>query len=666
MIEAPLQRRAPLPPQLTRRVGVLGVLALVLFGIIAFRLWYLQVLTGTQNAAKATANVTRDIAIAPPRGNILDSQGHLLASYRVAPEVAIVADDLPPAGPRRRVLYRRLARVLGIRWQDIKTTVDNLAIAPPGYAPTAIKDDVTTYALDYIAERKQLFPGVVERQVYLRDYPQGDIGSVVFGQVGQITGPSPTSHGELGTPQYKGIAAGTTVGQSGLEAAYQPYLQGTPGVDRVAVDAAGYPTGAQPPATPPVPGDQLSTSIDLGLEREGYVALRKAEAWARANHDPAPAASFVAMDPMTGRVLALGSLPTYNANAFATPPSRSQYAAIRASGGLNDRATDGQYPTGSTFKPITALGALKAGVITPQTSQGNGACLTFGTKQQFCNSGQANYGNRDLVSALTVSEDTYFYLVGAAANGAPWAIQAEARALGLGSSPGIDLPGGGERGVVPDPAYVAKLNAQFLAAACAGNRPRRAYAGNALAIKACSQQLYQEPWTIGQNILLATGQGFLLASPLQMAVAYSAIVNRGTVWTPQIGKAILSPSGQLVQQLPPPTAARHVPIDPTDQAAIMAGLHAAAQSSQGTSYAVFGSFPRTVYGKTGTAVHANGQKDQSWYVVYAPDAKRPIVIAVTVEQGGFGAAAAAPAARLMLSQWFGLPKTFNPGTNPDI
>jgi penicillin-binding protein 2 len=227
-----------LPPQLTRRVGVLGVLALVLFGIIAFRLWYLQVLTGTQNAAKATANVTRDIAIAPPRGNILDSQGHLLASYRVAPEVAIVADDLPPAGPKRRVLYRRLARVLGIRWQDVKTTVDNLAVAPPGYAPTDIKDDVTTYALDYIAERKQLFPGVVERQVYLRYYPQGDIGSVVFGQVGQITGPSPTSHGELGTAPYKGIAAGSTVGQSGLEAEYQPYLQGTPG---------GGPRGGGPP-----------------------------------------------------------------------------------------------------------------------------------------------------------------------------------------------------------------------------------------------------------------------------------------------------------------------------------------------------------------------------------------------------------------------------------
>ena len=173
MIEAPLQRRAPLPPQLTRRVGVLGVLALVLFGIIAFRLWYLQVLTGTQNAARATANVTRDIAIAPPRGNILDSQGNLLATYRIAPEVAIVADDLPPAGPQRRVLYRRLARVLGIGWQTVKATADNKAVAPPRYAPTAIKDDVTTYALDYIAERKQLFPGVVERQVLPARVPPG-------------------------------------------------------------------------------------------------------------------------------------------------------------------------------------------------------------------------------------------------------------------------------------------------------------------------------------------------------------------------------------------------------------------------------------------------------------------------------------------------------------
>ena len=656
MIEPPLQRRAPLPPQLNRRVGVLGVLVLVLFGVIVFRLWYLQVLTGTQNAALATANVVQPITIPPPRGNILDSSGNVLATYRVAPEVAIVADELPPRGPKRRTLYERLGGVLGMPWEGIRKTVEDVAVAPPGYAPTDIKDDVSYHALDYIAERKLLFPGVVEQEVYLRSYPQGDIGSVVLGQVGQITS------GEVGATGYEGVAAATVVGQSGLEREYQSYLQGTPGVKHVEIDAAGYPIGTQAKTQQPVPGDQLSTSLDLPLEREGYIAMRQAQAVARRLGNPAPAASFVAIDPMDGRVLALGSDPTYNANAFAGPISTPAYDAILASGALNDRATDGQYPTGSTFKPITALGALKHGVITPQTTQGAGACLTFGTSQKFCNSGQADYGDRDLVDALMVSEDTYFYKVGAAAN-LTNDIQDEARALGLGSSPGIDLPGGGAAGVVPDPAYVARLNAQYLATNCVASRPRPADAKNALAIKACSQHLYQEPWTIGQNILLATGQGFLLASPLQMAVAYSAIVNNGTVWTPQIGRAILSPSGALVAQLPPP-ASRHLYIDPTDRATVMAGLHAAAQSSQGTSYAVFGSFPRPVYGKTGTAVYTN-QKDQSWYVVYAPDPKRPIVIAVTIEQGGFGAAAAAPAARLMLSQWFGLPKKFIAGTSTD-
>jgi penicillin-binding protein 2 len=662
VIESPLQRRAPLPPQLTRRVGVLGVLAFVLFGIIGFRLWYLQVLTGTQNVALATANVQRQIPIAAPRGDILDRNGNVLATYRIAPEVAIVADDLPPAGPKRRALYRRLAGVLGMTWQNIKQIVDDKAVAPPGYAPTAIKDDVGTYALVYLKERARLFPGVVERQVYVRYYPHNDIASVMLGQVGQITGPG-SPNPELGTLEFKGIKSGTYVGQSGLEAEYQRYLQGTAGVQRIDVNAAGYPTGVQPTPTQPVPGDQLVTSLDLSLEREGYIALRRAEAAARVNGNPAPAAAFVAIDPTTGRVLAIGSDPTYNANDFATGISSSQYATIKADHSLVDRAINGQYPTGSTFKPITALGALKAGLITPQTTQGTGSCLTFGTKQRFCNSGQANDGNLDLLGALTQSEDTYFYLVGAAANRTN-AIQDEARALGLGGSPGIDLPSGGAAGVVPDPAYVTKLNDQYLAVVCAGRLPRRPYATDALAIRACAQHLYQPAWTIGQNILLATGQGFLLATPLQMALAYSAIVNRGTLWTPQIGMQILSPSGAVVQQLPGPTS-HHVPIDAADRAVVMAGLHAAAQSPSGTSYAVFHDFPRTVYGKTGTAVHANRQKDQSWYVAYVPDPKRPIVVAVTIEQGGFGAAAAAPAARLMLSQWFGLPKKFVAGASKD-
>jgi penicillin-binding protein 2 len=664
VIESPLQRRAPLPPQLTRRVGVLGVLVFVLFGIIAFRLWYLQVLTGSQNAAEATANVVRGIGTPAPRGNILDRSGNRLATYRVAPQVAIVADDLPPRGPQRQLVYRRLARVLGVSWTSIRKTVDDIAIAPPGYAPTDIRDDVGTYAYYYIAGHRSLFPGVVERDVYLRYYPHGDVGAVVLGQVGQITGPQSSAHPELGTAAYRGIAAGTVVGQSGLESAYQPYLQGVPGVDHVEVDAAGYPIAAKSNSKLPVPGDQLTTSLDLGLEREGYIAADEAENRARINGDPAPAAAFVAIDPRNGQILALGSVPTYNANDFATPPSTKTYNAIQASDALFDRAIDGRYPTGSTFKPITALAGLGQGIVTAQTTQGNGSCLTFGTTQKFCNSGSANYGNMDLVSALTVSEDTYFYKVGAAANGWPWPIQSQARALGLGASPGIDLPGGGTAGVVPDRAYVQALNAQYIAQVCSHGHPLAKYAKSQPAITACTQGYFENPWTIGQNVLLATGQGYLLASPLQMAIAYSAIFNGGKVFSPKIATQVLSPSGALVQQLPAPTYHK-VAIDPAYDALVTAGLHAAAQSPSGTSYTTFGGFPRTVYGKTGTAVHENNQKDQSWYVAYAPDPTRPIVIAFTVEQGGFGAAAAAPAVRLMLSQWFGVPKKWVAGTSPD-
>jgi penicillin-binding protein 2 len=673
MIEAPLQRRAPLPPQLTRRVGVLSVVALALFGIIAFRLWYLQVLTGTQNAAKVTGLVDQRIPLPAPRGDIVDASGNVLATWRNAIQVAVVKDELPPEGPLREQLFKRLARVLGLSWQQVRVKVQTGEVAP-GYAPTPI-GFVDTQKLAYLAERKRDYPGVLETSVPVREYPQGDIGAVVLGQVGQITATAGGVPGELGTSLYKGVTSGSIVGQSGLEKEYQPYLQGIPGEDRVEIDASGYPTGAESRPIAPTPGDDLVTSLHLGLEREGYVALRQAMSSAQALHNPATAGAFVAIDPFTGRVYALGSLPTYNANEFATGVSTSQYRAISDEHADIDRAIDGLYPTGSTFKPITALAALDAGIITPQTLQGGGTNYTVGTgaaAASFRNSGGADYGDLDLVNALEVSEDTYFYPLGAAlnGNGRDLALQDEARAFGLGRSPGIDLPGGGEAGVVPDYRYVAATNKADWAQFCQGPqgipgaRPKPAYASDPLALTGCGQGVF-EYWTVGQNIELATGQGFLLATPLQMAVAYSAIVNGGTVWKPQLATQILSPSGQVVQQLPPPQIADKVSINPTYQATVMAGLHAAAQGATGTSDAVFGNFPRPVYGKTGTAQHA-GQADQSWYVAYAADAKRPIVIAVTIEKGGFGAAAAAPAGRQMLSQWFGIKKQFIVGTNQTL
>jgi penicillin-binding protein 2 len=210
---------------------------------------------------------------------------------------------------------------------------------------------------------------------------------------------------------------------------------------------------------------------------------------------------------------------------------------------------------------------------------------------------------------------------------------------------------------VPDRAWVAQQDAEYRVRNC----------GKGMHGADCPAGPYG-PWTIGQNVQLATGQGYLDATPLQMAVAYSALANGGYVVTPHIGLAVESPKGKLLKKLP---VARPRPIPSGyDQylPTILAGLHLAAQGAGGTSDDVFGSFPRTVYGKTGTAQTVTGdpKDDQSWYVVYAPDPKRPIVVAVTVEQGGFGDEAAAPAARLILAKWFGLPERVIRGTSTSL
>lgn len=678
MIEPRLERRLPLPPQLTRRVGVLGVLAFALFAIVAFRLWYLQVLTGPQNVSAALGNVERSIPLPAPRGGILDSAGSPFAATQVEEQAAIVAAYLPPAHSKQRWdEYVRLGKLLGVTPGYIWGIIYNDdKPETPVYQPAPIKDNISRRALVILSEEERSFPGVVEQAVPVREYTQGGVGGALLGSIG------PISKAQVGSGDYKGIAPGTYIGQSGLEAEYNSYLQGRDGVEQVQVDAAGYPTGATPKVTQAVvPGEDLKTSLNLAVEQEGYAALDKAMAAARHIGNPAHAGAFFAMDPDTGRVIAAGSMPTYDPSLFVTPPSQSEWDALeskQADEPLVDRAIDGLYPVGSTFKPITALAGLQNGLITPTTLQGqtnsvqNGAaCLQIST-ECLRNSGGANYGNLDLVNALEVSEDTYFYLVGAAANGSngtDLAIQDEARELGLGSSLGIDVGDGGLPGLVPDKALTQQINEQTVAQQCEPGtpptKPKPAYAQDALSITTCEQGYYYPPWTVGQNVGLATGQGELAASPMQMAVAYSAIAS-GTVWRPQIGEAIDSPSGQLVQELPPPQAIRHVTINPTYRALVLAGLHEAAQSPSGTSYPTFGSFPLTVYGKTGTAVHSNTEPDQSWYVCYVPDGSRSIVVAVTIEDGGFGAAAAAPAARLILSQWFGIPKKWLAGTSPTL
>jgi penicillin-binding protein 2 len=651
--------RIPVSPQLALRVAILGGFALAMFAIIFFRLWFLQVLSGEQYVQQANANRARDLPIAAPRGEILDREGQPIVASRTTNAVQVVPSALPPAGHQRIVLYRKLGRLLGMSGPHVQALVIKGRSAVP-YAPVTIKTDAGRGVLTVLAERQSEFPGVTQQPVSIRAYPYGAMAAQVLGYVGQV------SEGELKMHAFSGVNQGTVVGQEGLEYYYDRYLRGQPGIERVEVNAQGYPVPSKLAPTLPKAGYSLKVTLDRGLQNEGEKALLEGIENARAGGKPAVAGAFVALDPRNGQVLAMGSSPTFNPNKFAKPLTKSEYAALegktKTSGGeeapapLTNRAVNGTYPTGSTFKPITAMGTLEAGVINPTETLGNGQCIHVST-EQFCNSGKADYGPLGLVEALKVSSDTYFFEDGELANSHGNVIQNEAHKLGVGQQTGIDLPSE-ITGVIPDRAWRAKQNAAELACE---HRTHKASCGYVAEVR---------PWSVGDNMQLAVGQGDLLTSPLQMAVAYSTLANAftnggdGWVVRPHLGMEIDGSQGRLVQALSfPPVRKVHLNDSYLDD--VMQGIHEAASSPGGTSAEVWAGWNQTlhpVYGKTGTAQHT-GKEDQAWYMCYIGDSKRPIVLAVTVEQGGFGAETAAPIARLMASEWFGQPLKFVSGSS---
>jgi penicillin-binding protein 2 len=648
----PSDPRVPVSPQLALRVGVLGTIAMVMFAIIFFRLWYLQVLSGEQYVQQANANSVRDLPVAAPRGQILDREGRPIVTSRTTNAVQIVPSALPPAGRPRRALYRRLGALLGLNARHIEALVVKGRTALP-YAPVTIKTDAGRGVLTVLGERQSRFPGVVQQPVSIRAYPDGEMAAQVLGYVGQV------SEGELKKHAFHGVKQGTVVGQEGLEYYYDRYLRGEPGVQRVQVNAAGYPVPSNLTPTPPLAGHSLQVTLDQGLQKEGEKALLEGIEQARAGGKPAVAGAFTALNPRNGEVLAIGSYPSFDPNKFAKPLTRAEYAALKGSstagGPLTDRAVNGTYPTGSTFKPITAMGTLEAGVINPSEGLGAGSCIHVST-EQFCNAGKADFGAVGLVQALKVSSDTYFFEAGELANSHGNVIQDEAHKLGIGEQTGIDLPSE-ITGLVPTRAWRAQVAAEELAC------ERRKH------VPSCGISDGRQ-WSVGDNMHLAVGQGDLLTSPLQMAIAYSTLANayldggEGTIVTPHLGKQIDEADGGLVQSLSFPPA-RHVHLSYSDLSLVMEGIHEAASQPGGTSADVWTGWDQAqhpVYGKTGTAEHA-GQEDQSWYMCYVGDPKRPIVIAVTVEQGGFGAETAAPIARLMASEWFGKPEKFVAGSS---
>jgi penicillin-binding protein 2 len=415
------------------------------------------------------------------------------------------------------------------------------------------------------------------------------------------------------------------------------------------VDANGNPTRTDI-QRPPEAGRQLQLSLDLGLQRTAQAAMARA--------GKGLPGAFVAMDPTNGEVLALGSYPSFDPSILSRPISPQEYArrfGADAGAPAYDRAIAGYYPTGSTFKPITAMAALTHGVITPDTPINDSGCVAIGTAgQEFCNAGKVSNGTLSLRRALQVSSDVFFFTLGRDLNALPHQpLQTWAHSLGLGRRTGIDLPGE-IKGQVPDRAWRTRINKREIA--CEKRKK----------VPSCFISDKRD-WTVGDNVNLAVGQGDLQATPLQMATVYSTIATGGRVPKPHLGLRVQDSSGRLVQTLNPGSR-RHVSIDPAYRQAIMDGLHAAASQPGGTSFDVWSGWDQNrfpIYGKTGTAERPP-HPDQSWYVAYAYDGTpthRPIVVAVTLEGGGFGAEAAAPAARLIISKWFGVKGKYVAGSS---
>jgi penicillin-binding protein 2 len=632
MFDSEWRRRTPSPAQLQLRVAVLAGFALVLFTVVFFRLWYLEVLSGDRYLAQAENNQVREFTVQAPRGVITDRDGEELVTNRTALELQVKADELPEKVAQRRRLFDRLSELTRKSPAEVRKTIREQTKELPS-SPATVQRDVPYETVYFLRENQEHFPGVSVERVYVRQYPQGDLAAHLLGYVREV------DQEELDDPRFETLEPGDYVGKAGVEDAYDSLLRGVNGETRVQVDASGSPSGRTLTEREPRQGNDLVLSLDSDVQRAGQSAIGSFGL----------PGGFVAMNIKSGELLGVGSYPSYDPSLLGRPTVPT-WVAQQIFGDPNDplsttaapafnRATQGAYLTGSTFKPVTALGALDSGALTLSRVINDGGSVTYGD-QEFKNAGDVAHGPVDLRQALQVSSDVFFYILGAETDvdeGDGGAIQEWARRLGFGEATGIDV-GTESVGRIPTPDYRNEHYEE--------NTAPDSPCGEEVCIE--KGEITDRPWSIGDNVNLAVGQGDLQANPLQMAVAYGAIANGGDIVRPHIGLRVEDPAGRVVQEIEP-APRRHVDIDPSWRQTIMEGLHDAAMSPGGTSYPVFGGYPVDIAGKTGTAERPpNG--DQSWYVAVAPYDDPKYVVAVTVEEGGFGADTAAPAAQQILNE----------------
>ncbi|HWC09407.1 MAG TPA: penicillin-binding transpeptidase domain-containing protein, partial [Solirubrobacterales bacterium] len=455
------------------RIAVVGGAAVALFAVLFFRLWSLQVIDGDDYLAEAQNNRTREEKVIAPRGDILDRNGTVLVDNRTSLALVVDTAKLPDDEAEANAHLKKLGALVNMPLKKVKRTIKEDEEVAAG-APVTLRRDVGYDVVYYLQENQREFPEAEVRRVFVRDYPHETRAAHVLGTVGEI------NEDELKEKRYAGLEAGDEIGKTGIEDSYDRLLRGEPGVTRVQVNAMGQPTaGGQLVSQPPSPGDNLRLTLDSEVQEAGEAALASFGL---------PGA-FVSMDVDNGELLGLGSYPTYDPATFTKPLTQRQVDELYADpewAPLTNRATEGHYPVGSTFKMITALAALEGGVITPSsTIVDNGSVMI--SDQRFQNAGNQPYGPVDLQRALKVSSDVYFYLLGAQMNQTDLLQNWSAR-MGIAQETGIDLPEEAS-GLIPSKEWRDQLFEE-------GETDRR--------------------WAIGDNVQLAIGQGDLQMDPLQL------------------------------------------------------------------------------------------------------------------------------------------------------
>ena len=609
------------------RVAALGAFSLVLFGFLGLRLWSIQVLQGPRYERLAQRQTFRFVDLPGARAAILDAKGRTLVESDG--RLALTIDALrfgevsrdgawwQPNERGRRALAR-VARLVDTPVPILIGRVRRSVVRSP-YAPAIVIPQLERPLAFFLEERTRGMPGFHVTAVPDRQYPQGALGGEFLGLLGQI------SDDQLKQARYDGYRAGEVVGQSGVEATYDGLLNGGLARARVPVDNVGQPTGPTVLVRPARTARVLKLTIDARMQRAAERAIQSGIQFAHeAGHPDASAGAAVVMNARNGAIYALAGHPSFNQVAAARDPDYLGKLLRGEPPGLISRPTQGVFPLGSTFKPIVAQAALSAGLIGTWSVLPCTGSLTVGN-HVFHNVEPGVNASLSLPQALSTSCDTWFYRLGVMfderrVSSGSLDMQRWARLLGLGHTTGLDVPGEAS-GVIPTPAWLRRT----------------------------ATEPWQRVWFTGYSVNLSIGQGQLAVTPLQLAVAYAALANGGTVVRPHVGSAVLNGEGELIRKLKHPPVRR---LELPGLWAIHQGLYDAAHV--GTSAAVFSDFPVPVAGKTGTAETGIDDSDHSWYASWAPAGDPKVVVVVLIEHGGFGAEAAAPAARQLYEAYFGL------------